>query len=509
MTKHAAPSAHASSSIDRAEVFQLIKRGDLNVAEVERSDRSVVELSVLWQTSILRVAHLGPEQGFSFASDGEDREDRMVLDASMMPAGLREFSVIAREGTPVFRAPIGVRVELEVDGVWRALEDGTELGAVRVAEGAMREIPLHVGMRCRMHLGGLTVSARPVPAAVRAVARRTQDRALLASGLGALTLVGSLVGFGYVSSAQSGMLVSDGQEDRLSDIIGMMNRQRERAAEEQPQPSSAQSEQPAQGAAARGESGQSGRRDVTARNRRIAVQDRGLPPQLARPQNAREQVLSRGIFLALGGPAATQAAQSGPVSPFGGLTSSGHDPRDAWGNLQGDSIGDAMGFGGLGSTGTGAGAGGNGEGTVCTGANCGFSTLGIGGSETGGHFGSTVGTRLARRGTHGPIARAATPEVQGEYSRELVRRVVLRNLSQVTHCHEQGLAQNPALEGRVVVTFVIGTDGRVMGSGVSESSLAVPSVGSCIANAVRRWQFTPPSGSSITVHYPFTLQAAQ
>jgi hypothetical protein len=36
----------------------------------------------------------------------------------------------------------------------------------------------------------------------------------------------------------------------------------------------------------------------------------------------------------------------------------------------------------------------------------------------------------------------------------------------------------------------------------------VPSVGVCIANAVRRWQFAAPQGSSVTVHYPFMLERA-
>jgi hypothetical protein len=42
---------------------------------------------------------------------------------------------------------------------------------------------------------------------------------------------------------------------------------------------------------------------------------------------------------------------------------------------------------------------------------------------------------------------------------------------------------------------------------VAESSVAVPSVGTCIANAVRRWQFPSPEGGGIvTVNYPFNLQ---
>jgi hypothetical protein len=54
--------------------------------------------------------------------------------------------------------------------------------------------------------------------------------------------------------------------------------------------------------------------------------------------------------------------------------------------------------------------------------------------------------------------------------------VVLRNLGQVNHCYEQGLAARPNLEGRVVVRFVIGAYGTVIAANVADSSLAVPSV---------------------------------
>jgi TonB family protein len=101
-------------------------------------------------------------------------------------------------------------------------------------------------------------------------------------------------------------------------------------------------------------------------------------------------------------------------------------------------------------------------------------------------------------------------ESVGTMSPEAIRRVVLRNLGQVTHCHEQGLAQNPALSGRVVVRFVIGGDGNVLASGVTENSVSVPTVATCISNAVRRWSFpSPEGGGAVTVTYPFNLQPAQ
>ena len=129
------------------------------------------------------------------------------------------------------------------------------------------------------------------------------------------------------------------------------------------------------------------------------------------------------------------------------------------------------------------------------------------GTGSGQGYGSGAGRGLRGRSNTGPLVRAAPPTVSGLLSPEAIRRVVLRNLGQVAHCHEQGLAQNPNLEGRVVVRFIIGGEGTVLGSNVAESSVAVPSVAQCIANAVRRWQFPSPEGGGIvTVNYPFNLQ---
>lgn len=506
MSKHIADVSHSNTpSIDREELFQLVKRSDMDAAEVEHSDRAVIELSVLWQTSILRVAHLDANTGFTVACDGEDSESRMVLDESMMPANCRQLAILERDGSTRFVIANEAKCEIEKDGAKLTLAQAIEQGLARTRSDGAVEVTLAMGVRSKMTLGGLTFSARTVAAARKVAGRSRRDPAIIASALGAFALVGSLVGLGYMSSAQSGTLVSDSNEDRLADIAAMVSRARERSVESQPE-TQTQPAESAQGAAARGDEGQSGRRESTAHNRRLAVRDNGLPPQLARPQNARELVASRGIFAALGTPAAAAPSSSGPVSPFGGMTESGHDAQSAWGNLSGDSIGDAFGFNGLGRLGTGVGQGGNGEGTVCTG-DCGLSTMGVGGSPNGDRYGQTAAQRLNTRNTRGPIVRAPAPEVAGQYSRELVRRVVLRNLAQVTRCHEQGLTQNQDLSGRVVVSFVIGTGGTVTASGVRESSLQIPSVATCISNAVRTWQFTAPE-APVTVNYPFMLERA-
>ncbi|MBL8684499.1 MAG: hypothetical protein JNK05_35320 [Myxococcales bacterium] len=115
----------------------------------------------------------------------------------------------------------------------------------------------------------------------------------------------------------------------------------------------------------------------------------------------------------------TQAGSGAIISPFGGLTESGTD-----GNMTGDAIGDAFGFGGLGATGTGWGGGGTGEGTIGLGN---FGTMGHGsGTGTGQGYGSGAGSGLRARRSRASTVSVDAPEIsaggelQGTGGRRLI-----------------------------------------------------------------------------------------
>jgi len=169
---------------------------------------------------------------------------------------------------------------------------------------------------------------------------------------------------------------------------------------------------------------------------------------------------------------------------------------------------DASGYGGLGLRGSGVGGGGAGEGTIGLGN---IGTMGRGaGTGSGQGYGSGGGRGLSERRAAGPRVRAAPPTVSGSLSPEAIRRVVLRNLGQVSHCHEQSLASNPGASGRVIVRFLIGPTGAVQGSSVAASSYPNASAAQCIASAVRRWQFPSPEGGGVvSVNYPFNLLSSE
>jgi hypothetical protein len=77
-----------ASAIDGEEIYQLIKRSDVSPHEVEDVGSQVVEVSVLWKTSILHVAHIDNSRNFTLtARDVKPSLDSKVLGGSLAVGG--------------------------------------------------------------------------------------------------------------------------------------------------------------------------------------------------------------------------------------------------------------------------------------------------------------------------------------------------------------------------------------------------------------------------------------
>ncbi len=97
---------------------------------------------------------------------------------------------------------------------------------------------------------------------------------------------------------------------------------------------------------------------------------------------------------------------------------------------------------------------------------------------------------------------------RGSLPREAIRRVIRANLEQVRACFERELAREATLEGRIVMSIVIGGDGSVVTAVAASSSMTpagerAAAVGSCLETVVRTFRFPPTGGGSVLVHYPF------
>jgi TonB family protein len=259
------------------------------------------------------------------------------------------------------------------------------------------------------------------------------------------------------------------------------------------------SPQPGGGGAApaKGPRGAAGTRTAPQRNTRRTVAG---PPGPKTAHDAASQIRQHSILAALSDPKGGALAEVMRKS-----SALGGDLENVFGHLDGTTIADAYGFGGLHVIGTGDSAAGTREGMI---AGDGLGTMGkFGpghGPGSGPGYGAGVGS-LARRPPPKP------PEViqgivtgHGTLDKEIIRRIVRRHLNEVRYCYEQALPRHPTLSGRTVVQFTIGKDGQVLSSVLQSSTLAMASVESCVVTAVKRWPFPAPERGGLTiVSYPF------
>jgi hypothetical protein len=175
------------------------------------------------------------------------------------------------------------------------------------------------------------------------------------------------------------------------------------------------------------------------------------------------------------------------------------DALSATGNLWGADIGDTFGSGGLGLTGSGEGGGGIGLGAI--------GDIGHGaGTGTGQGFGAGHGRLGGSHATEAPKVRMGATTVSGRLPPEVIQRIVRQNFGRFRLCYENGLRNNPSLQGRVSARFVIGADGGVSRVSNGGSDLPDSSVVSCVLAAFNGLSFPEPEGGIVTVVYPVMFE---
>jgi hypothetical protein len=104
-----------------------------------------------------------------------------------------------------------------------------------------------------------------------------------------------------------------------------------------------------------------------------------------------------------------------------------------------------------------------------------------------------------------PRFRVGETTIKGRLPAEIIQRIVRQNHGRFRLCYEGGLRNNPALQGRVEVRFVIGRDGAVASVGNGHSDLPDSSVVQCVAQAYYGLSFPQPEGGVVTVVYPIVF----
>ncbi len=77
--------------------------------------------------------------------------------------------------------------------------------------------------------------------------------------------------------------------------------------------------------------------------------------------------------------------------------------------------------------------------------------------------------------------------------------------SGIKYVYNKELLANPALSGKLVVTFVILPDGSVESPEVRQSNLNWPSLEDAVLKRMRHWKFPRSSGAPVRVTFPFVF----
>ena len=102
------------------------------------------------------------------------------------------------------------------------------------------------------------------------------------------------------------------------------------------------------------------------------------------------------------------------------------------------------------------------------------------------------------------MAALGSTNVSGRLPPEVIQRIVRQNFGRFRLCYESGLRNNPNLQGRVAVRFIIGRDGRVSNVG-GAGDLPDSGVVSCVTRAFYGLSFPSPDGGIVQVSYPIVF----
>ncbi len=485
--------------------YQMIKAAPPVPSDEVESAATSVEVMVLWDQSVLHVAHLTPPRSFYV---GEE-EGRSIGCDYFVPAeklGTTRAPIVLADANSVNVVLLPRATgTIEIGGQTMSLQDAVASGRTQpCAElSGAHQMPLPSGGKAKIILdNGLTFQVQTVNAG-RVVAGhvKVEGAPIAFWGLSALVHGGLLAAMFFFMPSLGGTDEGDMDSDQAKLLAQMLQAAAEKEQEEKEtevvQEENADNKEGGTGTRAKGEEGSMGNPNTKATGMRYGVKGPADNPD---PHIARQAALRDAMEFGMIGLLNSGAGgdPDAPTAPWGRDDSLGTDSLSARGNMWGDSIGDSFGAGGLGLSGIGEGGGGRGEG-IGLGS---IGTLGHGaGTGTGQGFGSGSGRLGGSHRTKPPSVRMGATSVSGRLPPEVIQRIVRQNFGRFRLCYENGLRNNPNLTGRVSVSFVIGRDGSV-GSVSGGGDLPDSGVVGCVTKAFYGLSFPQPEGGVVKVSYP-------
>ncbi len=492
--------------------YAMHKTGSVSPDLVDDPGKAAAEVMVLWGTTVLHIDHLSPVRSFYV---GEEQSKAVKTDF-FIPAeklgGQTRVPVVLGSGGTVFAVLLPrAKGSIELPGQPKmSLDEAIATGRAQPCPemSGAHQIALPAGGRARVEIDGLVFQTASIAAGKRIpipLVAAGSLTVLMFVGMSFLLHAGLVAGAAFSKSSMADTDDDAARKEQEAKMLQFLKAAAEREQEEKPPEEvtqqTADNKEGGTGTRAKGDEGSMGNPNTTATNKRYAVQG---PKDNPDPHLARQAALKEAAEFGIIGLLNTGAAgdPNAPTAPWGRDDSSGNDAISARGNMWGADIGEAFGAGGLGLSGIGEGGGGRGEG-IGLGS---IGTLGHGaGTGTGQGFGSGSGRLGGEHKTKPPQVRMGATQVSGRLPPEVIQRIVRQNFGRFRLCYENGLKNNPSLQGRVAVRFVIGRDGAVANVGNGGSDLPDAGVVGCVVSSFRGLSFPQPEGGIVTVVYPISF----
>jgi hypothetical protein len=504
---------HAAEEDPNAEyTYRLVKSGpDVSSDEVEQAGVPAVEVMVLWESTIVHVAHLSPPRSFYV---GEEEGKGVGVDYRMPSEKIgstRMPVVVAHGGSAAAVIPPGAKGSIDIQGQGKlSIDEARAKGMVQPCgefPGA-EQIALPANGRARVEFNGFVFQTAAVSAGKKPKAGLNKaSRAGLVFWFASLALHLGIVTALMMSPGES--LDDDAAGLDKSTQAYMLQLQKNAADKEIPEQEEEQKESEQQdksGGTGTKHKGAEGMMGDPSKNVTGGYYQIKGPPDTAEVKIAKTRALiEAGNYGAIGALSSVFGSTANAPIAFDSDSNEtiGRDPNNFNGNLMGDHPGDAFGYGGLGMTGTGPGGGGWGDG-IGLGTVGGFghgsgTGTGMGYGGGGGRVGSGRKTKVVKMIETGT-------DIQGRLPPEVIKRIIRANFPRFRACYEQGLKKDPGLKGTVAVRFIIDTTGAVESANLSGGSMSDGQVSSCVLGVYRTLSFPEPEGGKVMVTYPIDFQ---
>lgn len=507
--------------------YSMVKNGpDVNPDEVEVPHVASVEVIISWDQNVLHISHLTPPRNYYVGSESgpQNAIDYEVPEATL---GTTRAPVVVAHGVSasLIMLPRSTGY-VEIPGQGRVtFADLISSGRARpssVMTGA-HELELPAGAKARMELeSGLNFQVSAVNAGKAppvGVFSSFEAAALLFVGLSFFLHAGIVASLAFFMPHMNTDDSEAYDRDQMLMMQKLLNASAEREEEEKEVPAAANNadnKEGGTGTRAKGEEGAMGSTVTKETGHKYGVQG---PQDNPDPHIARQAAIREAAEFGMIGLLNTGAGgdPNAPTAPWGRDESSGQDAISAHGNMWGDTIGDSFGAGGLGLSGFGEGGGGTGEGiglgnigTLGHGSGTGNGNgYGNGNGGLGGGIGRGSGHIGGAHVARSPTLRQGTTEVNGRLPPEVIQRIVRQNFGRFRLCYENGMRNNPSLQGRVSVKFVIDRSGSVSTTQDGGSDLPDQGVISCVVRGFGNLSFPQPEGGIVTVTYPIIFNPGE